>query len=574
MIAAEPLFETMVLARGPLVMRDRDGNLPSSHTPFGPVWALNMPASSLPSDVVLQHGSFVIAQSTKLAETRTALNGLWRHHLATLRPDPWFHVPYSGSGLSDAAILAQIKTDETTRSDLIRRYLNAQITRLPPPEMPAFVDSVLRQLAVLWLPSHARASLTRERTDDWHLRFDEQGKLEHLYDWLESKPLKKSETGEILVPATEAMAGARDSKAKLVAVARALQLIRILLAARPDKSAQLTVEVVHAGLIGQVLRLSVNPQDRGLGLMRLSQAVAAALSNSVTPPSFESLTQFGPIVSCPTDTSRRQLPDAMAHAAPLPVGWLPDSKAALTRWTYAGTGGMAPTLPFAIAPRSHDLSPQISNALLFSRLSGADRLAYLDWLAGPRRSMGFRPIFAELYLQGIEYRLLAEAGPPAEQAALLQEIIAIAALIPPEDPLKARVGQLIDWIGATLFGTSANLGQYGPLSSLVYLGRTFIAGHALSGPAVLTLAQHLHPELATFKDEVFLAAFHAAYPERLHLRTPRLALVASYRSLSGLCDVAYFRFGSQVAAIPDLRGSVVLMRLITRLIATSGGEIA
>lgn len=574
MIAAATLFETLIAARGPLVMRDRDGNLPSGHTAFGPVWALNMPASSLPSDVTLQHGSFVIAPSTNLIESRRNLHDLWQKYLSTLRPDPWFHVPHSVAGLSDAGILAQIKTDETTRPDQIKRYLNAQTTRLPPPEMPAFADTVLRQLAVLWLPSHARASLSRQRTDDWHLRFDEHGKLEHLYDWLENKPMKKSEQGEILVPTTEEMGGARDTKARLVALARALQLIRILLAARPDKSARLNVEVAHPGLLGQVLCLSVRPQDRGLGLMRLSQAVAAALNSSIVPPSFESLSQYGPLVSCPTDTIRKELPDAMPHMAPLPVGWQADSEAALPRWTYAGTGGTAHALPFAIAPRSHDLSPQTDTALVFSRLSGEDRLAYLDWLAGPRRILGFRPMFAELYLQGIEYRLLTETSPPAEQAALLQEIIAVTALVPREEALRPRLDHLIDWIGATHLSKAANPGQYGLLSSLVNLGSMVAAGRAISGPAVLTLVRHLHPNIPTFKDEVFLAAFLAAYPERLNLHAPRLALVASYRSLSGLCDVPHFRFGTDAAAVPDLRGSVALSRAIEHVIAESGGWVA
>src|SRR3989338_6847857 len=133
MIAAATLFETLIAARGLLVMRDRDGNLPSGHTAFGPVWALNMPASSLPSDVTLQHGSFVIAPSTNLIESRRNLHDLWQKYLSTLRPDPWFHVPHSVAGLSDAGILAQIKTDETTRPDQIKHYLNTQTTPPPPP---------------------------------------------------------------------------------------------------------------------------------------------------------------------------------------------------------------------------------------------------------------------------------------------------------------------------------------------------------------------------------------------------------------------------------------------------------
>ncbi|PKQ10944.1 MAG: hypothetical protein CVT70_16910 [Alphaproteobacteria bacterium HGW-Alphaproteobacteria-1] len=574
MIAAAPMFETLIAARGPLVMRDRNGNLPSGHTAFGPVWALNMPASSLPSDVTLQHDSFVITQSATLVEIRRNLHDLWQKYLSTLRPDPWFHVPHSEAGLSDAGILAQIKTDETTRPDQIKRYLSAQTTRLPPPEMPAFADTVRRQLAVLSLPSHARASLSRQCTDDWHLRFDEQGKLEHLYDWLENKPMNKSEQGEILSPTTEEVGGARDTTARLVALARALQLIRILLAAQPDKSAQMKVEVVHAGLRGRVLCLLIRPQDRGLGLMRLSQVVATALGSSIVQPSFESLSKYGPLVSCPTDTIRKQLPDAMPHTAPLPVGWQAGSKAALPRWTYAGTGGTDHALPFAITPRSHDLTPPTDTALVFSNLSGEDRLAYLDWLAGPRRILGFRPMFAELYLQGIEYRLLTETSPPAEQAALLQEIIAVTALVPREAVLRSRLEQLIDWIGATHQSKATNPGQYGLLSSLVDLGSTVAAGRAISGPAVLTLVRHLHPDIPTFKDEVFLAAFLAAYPERLNLHAPRLALEASYRSLSGLCDVPHFRFVTDAAAVPDLRGSVALSRVIERLIAASGGWVA
>ncbi len=332
----------------------------------------------------------------------------------------------------------------------------------------------------------------------------------------------------------------------------------------------LEVVVSHPGLDAGGLRLTLRPQDTGLALMRRARAVSRALRGRTRPPRPADLAGSGPQIALVPAEAPAAAP--RPHAAPRPLQWQRDDGAGLPRWTYSGVGGVGDpslvALPFAVAPRNHGLAPVPRDRPAFARLSGEDRIAYIDWLEGPRRAEAFRPAFGHLYLQGLEYRLLHDGAPPDETEALVAEIAAVGDLVADADPLAGQAAALLDWLGATGRRSTSDPAQEGPLTRLVQLGRQLAAGQALRAPELLALAPLIHPAEGGARGEGLLSACMAAFPEGLPLRPPRIGLAADYASLSGHCDVHRHLFlRHDRTPVPDLRCSLRLQAALARLLA-------
>ena len=116
-------------------------------------------------------------------------------------------------------------------------------------------------------------------------------------------------------------------------------------------------------------------------------------------------------------------------------------------WLESEPALVDPTLPVTANPRPHQLS---DFALSYATMTPADRGAYLNWLAGPRR-LTEADTFFHLYFSGLERRLfvglqIAE-DPTAEWHAIVGELRRLDAEATEEDHRHhVLIGRLLSYL--------------------------------------------------------------------------------------------------------------------------------
>lgn len=579
MTGGEPYWSQQIPASGPLVLRREGGEVPKGYAPLGAPWAIRLPPEFMGDGISLPSGTIQLTAAVVAAGMQQRIDSFWSTAISALRPDPVGRVPHSIEGTRSGAALSIPVADESRRAEQMRDYLRSRVSVRHSPQRPAFVDALLRQLAVLRLPSAGEARVWRDQAGDWVLQMREEGRLATLFDRLTWTPKKAESPAKAAVQATlgkislllaPSMVGTpvslRDGSenAALIALARAVQIARIALACGPETDAALRIETGHADLGGKVMQLVLSPDHRSLSLERLARRIARAFELGIDLPPMEDLLPFQPkqIKGSEPPEGSRAVPDE----ANIPIRWQTAAKGGRGRWLYAGTRlsdrSLAEGLPFALAPADAAALPTRGDILSFHGLSPVDRAAYLEWIAGPRRSEGARPEFCHLYLQGLEFRLLSDAPDEEEIQPLIDEIAAIAAIVPDGSRLRVATLTLLDWLAARGRTQRCPMNQEGPLACLVRTGRKVASRGLLDTADLRALARNLLPEgmAPTMQDGVEDGL-------QYRITAPRVALIGRYRSLSGLCDVDRYVFLDGDAPLPDLRGSPRLLRLLQSWVA-------
>lgn len=550
-------------ASGPLVLRRADGAVPAGYLGWGPHWAAAFPPDLKAAELTETPLGIAIGKPKDKDETRDQITRFWNEAISALLPVPEPRVPWSEAGLTAGKELASPIAGAMARAGQIDRHLSAMTKRRQAAsDVPAFVDLLLRQIAVLRLPSDALAGVQRRGEDGWLLEFRETGMVGHLLgglDWF--PPAKKDKSGRLeTAPRTGTVV---NDAAILIALARAVQLAQLAVASGLGRHDRLRVEVCNPGLGGRKLALVLAPEDRGLALARLARQLSRDLRLKELRAGMEGLPCRPGLVE---DHGGLMLSeDAGPDSEPL--RWHGQDEALPLRWVYSGDQAVSTRypqgLPFALVPGNVRIGAARGPG--FSTLPAPDRREYLDWLSGVRRAEGFRPVFAHLYLQGLEYRILADGASQEEAALLTDEIRAVRALLDGSDPLLAAVGRLLDWLAATGKCARGPLVAEGPLTCLVVLGRAVAQGESLSSADLAALRKVV--EAAGGRN--MPAAGEGAGPEGLILPPPAKPLAAGHVSLSGLCDQKRQLFMHDGRPLPDLRNSMRL-RAVFALLPTVG----
>lgn len=562
--------EVTVQPRGPLAMRGPRGEVPLGHAPLAGGWTARLPESFALDGIRIRGERIVIEGSDPdaIASARDRITRFWAAAIAPLWPDPLCIAPVSAAGLVGAATLA-VPVGGVGGSGgsgglaaRLDAYLAARVARSAPFGVPATADRILRLVALLDVPATLRAVLDLSRGDHWTLDIVESGPLEAL------RARMVPATGDAKAPGCALEVFHRQANlrpAEMFSVARAVQMAWLVAAGAEALPAALDIAVRHPGHAGLQLALHLRRQDWGLGLLRLSRAVREDLAGRESLPKLADLAGLGLRVR--VEHAPGAPTPGRVLAAPPPLRWQAERAGDLPGWTYSGDGGVDNAalahLPFAVVPAADGLALALAGRKGFPHLPAEERQACLGWLSGPRGAEGFRPAFGRLYLEGLEYRLLADGAPQAEAAALSAEIARIGRLAPAGDPLAAAAAALVDWLGATGRRPIGPLAEEGPLSRLTDTGRRVLEGAALTGPDLRALEDILFPDPAPA--EAFLRACRDLHPGGLVLRPVRVGLRASYRSLCGLCDRQFHVFRQGQRALPDLRRDLALRSAIEGL---------
>lgn len=546
----------VIPATGVLVLRRAVGAVPKGYRAFGPFWAVVLPGHLQAAELKSIPAGFVVTKPDAVTHLQDQVDAFWQETIAGLLPVPIPQVPWSGAGIADGAALGVSATNEAARGKQIADHLKARAAnRTAAHALPSFADLAMRQIAVLHLPSSAEATLLLGETGDWVLEFRESGSLGHLFgaiSWVEPK----DQGLECRAPT-----GAADGPlGVLAALARAVQLAQLAVASGLDAQDGLRVEVNHAGLDGKKVVLTLRPEDRGLAFARLARMVAEKMrSRKGFRDRLESLPCRPTLVA-----ESESIPEVGEPNPDQPMRWYRQDDAAVARWTYCGdraTSSHYPAgLPFALAPRDGAVDAMRSPSRAFHDLPSQARAAYAAWLAGSRGADGFHPDFADLYLQGMEYRLLSDAAPKEEAAALLTEIRRVRTLLDLADPLIGRIDSLSDWLCAIGKGPAGPLASQGPLTRLVTLGKAVAEGRPSVQADLLGLMQVTGDLISP---DALLLGVPADWPGEMMLIPPSKPLVARYVSLCGLCDVERHVFQHEGRPVPDLRASARLRALLS-----------
>ncbi|WP_232021203.1 MULTISPECIES: tellurite resistance TerB family protein [Pseudonocardia] len=183
--------------------------------------------------------------------------------------------------------------------------------------------------------------------------------------------------------------------------------------------------------------------------------------------------------------------------------------------------------------RSPDWGATTVTDLRYDRLSPSARAAYLVWLASGRRAPEAPTVWPELYLWGLERRMIVDGD---DDPTLLAEVRAIGAVYgrsPAVAALVARLSALDRSAGAPALDPMAA----GPPAELaVEIGRRALAREPVTAEWALAWAWY-HPELprqdaASRVPELFASLwrhrFGERYPQGLPVPTRRRRLVLDY----------------------------------------------
>lgn len=556
-------FRVEIAPKGDAVLRGADGRHPEGYLPLGRSWAIRE-GSTLHDKWTRYEAASTSENKDEAAEALALakLKSAWNQLLASLIPDLTRLPPVSVAGLPRRGrILAPVQ-QEAGRKAQIEDYLAAVQSPQTGQGIPAAIDLILRQLGILQLPSVSEARVRMRAPGHWTLQFVEAGPVEML---LGTPPAGRSARMNIafenvIAPSETRMNG--TAAAGVMAVSRAVQLAWLWAACWTSRMPRLDIEVQHTGLGAKALLLSIPPEGWGLPLARLAHNAAEAREQDGFSFPWPEVPGTGPRVHVATPSVTDPSPGGWHdHVPGMPIQWQAEDAGILPRWTYSGTADpVEPAykdLPFALSPQW--------------RLAGLNPQAFRDWLAGPRRQAGFRPEFALVYLQGLEYRLLAESPPPEEQTLLVEEIEAVAALLDSNSRLAAQASDLIDWLGATGRRAVRPMAEEGPLSVLVATARKVLKGAPVQHDEICAIARCL-PDDGDLRGGASLLAAARLIPQGLQVKAPRVDLIASYRSISGLLDQPAHRFMQNGTPLPDLRVSARIRHLIARIRAAGKAE--
>lgn len=569
MTPSTTLWTRTIPPSGAIILRRSEDEVPATHHAFGVNWSVQFPSELVSEGIVWGSNYAKITTSSAASPLESKIDAFWTAAVAAARPRALPQVPHSVAGIDTARSLSVTTTDNDTRRSLIREYLKARHAIGPATGVPPFVDQFLRQLAVLRLPSEAEARLWHDERGSWVVQFEEKADILALFDvmvWRSATQNADKKASKISArlgwPVTR---GRTREKSELIALARAVQIAHIAIASGAAPDVTLRIETLHHGLGGQSMVLMVHPPQRGLPLHRLARRVQAAMAVGIAPPSREDMEPFQPRVM----TSSAQ-PDGAAirtHGKLTPIRWKAkaEGEGAARHWVYEGTVPNSrreiARLPFALTPDGEAVPPARPGLPTFGALDPQDRAAYLAWLDGARRANGATPTFCNLYLQGLEYRLLSETPAQGEAPPVVDEILAVTALLSPGSTERRAALGLLDWLQAT--GNTVQDPSYaeGPLSCLLRLGQKVVVEGALDRADLLALSRHLTADTDAGPD----APPPQALPETdapFPVQAPRTALVWCHRSLSGLCDIDRHVFRVDGRPVPDLRRSTLIPRMI------------
>lgn len=552
MISQVQIHTLQIEPRGPVLPRIARHPLPAGHQAFSSNWSVALPLDLRKRGVTITEQGFEHADDGNPPFSPTslafALTRFWNESLRGLIPDPHYSPPVSAAGLIPPALVSRPLLDEGARAGMSEDYLDASIRAEPPEGIAAGVWMVFRCLSVLSVPYPSLVRLRISADEGWHLDFRERGAVGLLLDRLVAHPARAKDTKGMRYALQAASVESDDLPApQVLALARALQLAAIIAACHLRPPGRVEITVSCSDLQGMAIRLRLDPGDWGLGLGRLAKAMRDALVDTAALPSAAALCAMGPSVDrVPVPVHSLAASEAGARITPYVPGqavrWIGAAPDQGLRFVYAGTtalpGEPAGRLPFAVAPPSGALWSDRRRTTAFADLDGTQQEAYRAWLRGPRRGYGFTEPFGLLYLQGLEYRLLADQAAVGERTDLVAEIQALKGLCAAGSVLGTGCAALLDWLGATGIRPRLDLSQETPLTSLVLISARVAHSGDLDAEALYRLALLLSekPDIPSRDD--FSGSFCDLWPEGLRLRPPRVRLSAGYQSLSGCCDIA------------------------------------
>lgn len=552
---------------GRVVLPRDDETPPAGFTRFGTQWAIRLPPALLEAGYAVSDSGVVSIERDRAEAGRPGFIDFWRQAMVAFTPDPLPFVPVSQAGLGDPLIWRRTPGPEGGRREQVEDLWNQRANWRPPAPGSAVADMILRQVAVLRVPARVKVRLAEDGLGGWVLGFEEAAGFPHIFGRLQWTDPSDGDRTEVVPEATPRPRGALGLE-EYLAIARVAQLAGIASACLPADAGTLRIEVRHALVDGMTAVLVLRPRDRGLPLLRMCHRIHGHLGrgHAMVPP--KGGQGLWPAVE--PATLRVQEENGHAYRDPEPPRWHTDGDQRPHGWTYNGDSRQSRAfprgLPFAITTHSGMSVPTPGS---FSSLSAQERAAFLEWLSGERRGEGLTPRFADLYLQGLEYRLLADTASKEEAQDLVAEIVAVSALFPPDHETKIRAETLLDWLGAIGRRPILSLGNQRPMTVLVACGRAVVRHGVLSGEELSALS--ILPEVAgrSGDPDQLVQSFGHTFRHGLRAHDLRAPLVLNYRSLSGLCDVTSQRFFEEGRAIPDLSCSI---RLVDLLRMESGGD--
>lgn len=549
MMPGQTAFRVRIEPHGVVVLRNADGACPEGYHAAGDFWAFRLPPPVLTGGMTHDpvFGQFVCADQDAAAAGLVRLRGFWRAARAGLLPDLASCPPRSMAGLVRHGHFPPL-TQEAGRAVQVEGYRQAMQAGAGTSTVSDSIALMLRQVQILTVPSTSELRIWCVTPGRWTLQMKEAGPLERLLDTVIAVPSDKKDVYRVTIGRKSERTQSESLAARFVALVRAVQLARLWAACWTGELPRLDVEVSHSGLDGQAVRLIIGPESWGLPLERLTDRLVKVLDEDA-PELVWTLLGGGGLAPQLVPLASHEDCEWREHAALQPVAWQASDAPGLPRWTYAGTAhaGVLAELPFALSPES-PFPPE-------------QQQAFLDWLHGERRASGLHPGFALTYLQGLEHRLLSGSASPAECAALVAEIRALASLV--DAPLQARLRDLLDWLGATGRRELGTLIDEGPFSILVATASKLADGTALGRDDLCALATLcLKGEIS--RDEGFRAGLREIAPDGLRFMPPRVGLAARYESLCGGLDEARCQFLHKGQPLADLRASARLRQVFAR----------
>lgn len=483
----------------------------------------------------------------------------------------WGHLPGNKGSTAAPPALTVLKDPDRLLAALARYRRETEVPRA------CAGDTRLRgpvtALGRLELAGGAEVTLRFDPDGGLHLDFHERGPecavmLQPVTDVVDPKP-GAAQVVRAAPPLPDTRAPALR---RLLLQARALQIACALRAHCHPMPPRVEIGSRHDCLPEESVTLALAASGWDLELPARLQELEALFDRKEVGPDFG--TFFAAEGIRVTLQRRPATPDIQACRdieAPLPREWRANPLPGLPRWTYSGEGGAPSTpagaMPFALEPadaqRFQAAGWTASQAPVLAGLPATERERFLDWLAGPRDPRALPEPLVQRYLEGLEFRLLADPGAVTEITALAAEVARLAARTAPGSRIGQAAADLWDWLGATGARPLRPLLSEGPCSVLVQTGRSLALNGALSRTELRALAPQLLAAAERPADPDALAdALSAGLPDPLRLRAPDAPLRLRYASLSGACDRAELPRLQDGKPVPDPRRSMRLLRLV------------
>lgn len=553
---------------------------PQGHVALDKRWWLRLPPDISAHWLDVREDGICVQGPQDPAKTAKSLLMLWHQGFDALHPQPLRAVPVSTAGTDTPNALRP--PQPTGGADDWNAQLRDYLASWPSQAAQAgerALEMFLRQMRAR--PQCARADLFvwHDPKAGWRIQLHQPAALLDLVavtpPELAALARISAQPSVTLSPRADKLT---DARRLVFETALLVEVAQMALASGLGRDSGLEVQLVcprRTGLLkldpdASDCRTLCVPQEGGLlRLMQLSAVLAKAIrrGEGIT---FDIRTPLR-LYAIPIWSPPKAPPDVIA--TPRLLDWRPLKGKGADRGTYGGDINHADSaplgLPFALSAASSRQPACKTANRAFTALSALKQNQYTNWLAGPRQLRGLHSHILELYLQGLEYRLLAQPIDAQERQDLGAELLRLHKLITTPEALtttNALTGakglpdailRLLDFAAVSGRDTGHYPADKTPeYRTLAEASQDLRRDGVLSAPRLTALSRILCPDLALTEAQI-----DACGPAQQRLPLPHIPLVLRYESLSGLCDAG--RYVVQGAC--DLRQSLALRQLFGRM---------